>query len=317
MPTLSPSDVVAASGFVAKQLDTSKRRGLATLAALWTTVDEDDIRLTLGAVVPLMVELMHQQQAAGRVAAWSQAQLAASVAYASVEPGTVSLPLNAARDGRMASGMLFEQVAAGAVPGVLSRIGAGAPPREALALSQRVAAQALGSVAHDEARATTEDVVLTDTSATDRVNGYARRTEGAFTCDFCRMLATRGPVYRKDTAGFRAHAFCDCTVYAVAMDQLTVADGDWTAYERWAAKRASRTANPAAPSNVTAIRRAASDRGITLSEFRAATPPRLAQVEAQIASYEPVIATGNATEWMRQQLPRLYAERQVLLAQAA
>lgn len=310
MPTLSPSGVLAASGFVAAELASSKRRSLAALAALWKVADPDDIAGSLSVVLPLIVQVMHAQQAAGRVSAWSQAQLAAGVATGA-EPGTITLPISSDRDGRMLSGRTFESVIAPTVPGTLARIGAGAAPGTALQLSQQLVASMVGSVAHDEARATTADVVLRDSGPATSVQGYARRTEGAYTCDFCRMLATRGPVYREDTASFRAHAFCDCTVYAVSMESFTVDPGDWDAYQRWA----GRTSEGAASRGATAPR-PTSTGGISLDQFRATAPPRLTAVEAQIASYEPVIASGNATQWMREQLPRLYAERDALLAAA-
>lgn len=42
-----------------------------------------------------------------------------------------------------------------------------------------------------------------------------RRVTGGHGCDFCRMLASRGAVYRKEvTATFAAHDNCDCTAEA-------------------------------------------------------------------------------------------------------
>lgn len=42
-----------------------------------------------------------------------------------------------------------------------------------------------------------------------------RRVTGGHGCDFCRMLASRGAVYRKEiTAVFAAHDNCDCTAEA-------------------------------------------------------------------------------------------------------
>ena len=40
--------------------------------------------------------------------------------------------------------------------------------------------------------------------------GYSRVTSGE-PCAFCSMLASRGPVYKEDTAYFRAHDHCSCT----------------------------------------------------------------------------------------------------------
>ena len=50
----------------------------------------------------------------------------------------------------------------------------------------------------------------------DRATVGWRRVTGGHGCPFCRMLAARGAVYRKDiTARFAAHDHCDCTAEAV------------------------------------------------------------------------------------------------------
>ena len=43
------------------------------------------------------------------------------------------------------------------------------------------------------------------------VSGY-RRVTSAKACDFCSMLAGRGPVYKESTADFAAHDHCSCSV---------------------------------------------------------------------------------------------------------
>jgi hypothetical protein len=297
MPRLSPSDVLAASAFVALELDRSKRQALAALAQLWRVVDPRDIPGTLTPVLPLIVQVMHQQQAAGRVTAWSQAQLAISVAVPAVTPGTATLPLSGTRDGRMPSGATFEAVIAPTTWGVLSRIGKGATREQALDTGRRLVTSMVGSVGHDEARATTADVVRGGGHARV-VTGYARQAEGP-TCDFCLTLATRGPVYSEESAGFEAHAFCDCSVYAIAMEDFTVNPDEWDAYQRWS----SRTPRGATSSSA--------------SRAATGTPSRAATLDAQIASYDATLAAGNGTQWMRDQMPRLNAERDALLNAAA
>lgn len=304
MPDLSPEDVLAASGFVATQLALAKRRSLAALAQMWRVADPRDVRGSLEPVLPRVVRVMHQQQAAGRVAAWTQAQLAVAVASPNVEPGEAVLPISADRDGLMRSGASFAAVVAPTVPGVLARIGQGMTPEQSLAQGARILAGMVGSIAHDEARATTFDVVSGGAGAR-KITGYARQSEGAKTCDFCLMLETRGPVYSEESAGFEAHAMCDCTVYAIAMDDFEVSDSSWSAYERWAGREARGGTSASTSSDSS---------GMSLSEYRAADPGRLAVVEAQIASYEPIVATGGGTEWMRTQLQALYRERDALAA---
>jgi hypothetical protein len=52
--------------------------------------------------------------------------------------------------------------------------------------------------------------LLRSTAAQDsRVLGWARQA-GGDACAFCAMLASRGPVYREDTADFETHIGCGC-----------------------------------------------------------------------------------------------------------
>ena len=43
-----------------------------------------------------------------------------------------------------------------------------------------------------------------------RATGWRRVSDGQ-PCAFCAMLVGRGPVYKTETVGFRAHGFCGCT----------------------------------------------------------------------------------------------------------
>lgn len=62
----------------------------------------------------------------------------------------------------------------------------------------------------DQGRGTIHEAVQQDRMAV----GYARAAAlGA--CAFCRMLASRGMVYKHDTAGFRAHDGCNCAALPV------------------------------------------------------------------------------------------------------
>lgn len=66
----------------------------------------------------------------------------------------------------------------------------------------------------DQGRGTVQEAVRQDRQAT----AWARAAAlGA--CAFCKLLATRGVVYKKDTAGFRAHDGCHCGVVPVFKGQ--------------------------------------------------------------------------------------------------
>lgn len=62
----------------------------------------------------------------------------------------------------------------------------------------------------DQGRGTVQNAVRQDRMAV----GYARAAAlGA--CAFCRLLASRGMVYKQDTADFRAHDGCNCAAIPV------------------------------------------------------------------------------------------------------
>ena len=53
------------------------------------------------------------------------------------------------------------------------------------------------------------DTVVRSTLADPKASGWHRETRGD-ACKFCRMLAGRGGVYRRETASFAAHGDCNC-----------------------------------------------------------------------------------------------------------
>lgn len=59
------------------------------------------------------------------------------------------------------------------------------------------------------------DTILTNQKQDPAAVGWKRITRGSASCPFCRMLAARGAVYRKDTATFAAHDDCMCTAAPV------------------------------------------------------------------------------------------------------
>lgn len=62
--------------------------------------------------------------------------------------------------------------------------------------------------------------------------GYARAT-GGIACSFCMMLASRGAVYKSDTAYFRSHDGCSCTAEPVYTTSPTLPAGAEQARELW------------------------------------------------------------------------------------
>lgn len=58
------------------------------------------------------------------------------------------------------------------------------------------------------------DTLVESVSADERALGWARVTDSA-PCAFCRMLASRGPVYGEAGSRFKAHGHCGCTAEPV------------------------------------------------------------------------------------------------------
>lgn len=88
----------------------------------------------------------------------------------------------------------------------------------------------------DTARATIVDAVKQDRVAT----AWARQARSN-ACYFCRMLATRGPVYGEHTVGFQAHDGCSCVAVPLFKGQKWQPDPhvrEWQAlYEKAARSR--------------------------------------------------------------------------------
>jgi hypothetical protein len=83
-----------------------------------------------------------------------------------------------------------------------------------LAQAEKKAEQVAQKLVADTGRGTVREAVRQDRQATAWARSAAR---GA--CAFCKMLASRGAVYEKDTSDFRAHDGCHCGVVPVFKGQ--------------------------------------------------------------------------------------------------
>jgi hypothetical protein len=83
-----------------------------------------------------------------------------------------------------------------------------------LAAAEVKAEQAAQKLVADTGRGTVQEAVRQDRQATAWARAAAR---GA--CAFCKLLASRGAVYKRDTADFRAHDGCHCGVVPVFKGQ--------------------------------------------------------------------------------------------------
>lgn len=146
-------------------------------------------------------------------------------------------PVSAALSSNYYRAFRHAEGAAGSVPTVV----ASTPPAEELIRSLRfvgvvgaqkllegrvadASARTLTNVAGDTARLvmnTGRDTIVESVQADTRALGWARVTDGS-PCSFCRMLASRGPVYRGRGGGFKAHNHCGCTA-----EPVFHADAEW------------------------------------------------------------------------------------------
>jgi hypothetical protein len=90
---------------------------------------------------------------------------------------------------------------------------AGTAPELAMANALTQAAGSMSRLVLESGRQTVTESVRRDSAAF----GW-RRVLGGGGCDFCRMLAGRGAVYKEDTADFPSHDHCGCTSEPVYED---------------------------------------------------------------------------------------------------
>lgn len=83
------------------------------------------------------------------------------------------------------------------------------------------------------------DTITTNRRQDPAAVGWTRITRGAKSCGFCRMLADRGAVYRKETATFAAHDDCMCTAAPVFAGRET---GPEASVAQYMASKRRRTA---------------------------------------------------------------------------
>jgi hypothetical protein len=181
-----------------------RARTLRGLIELWRTVDPEDLAGTIG-VFTRAATLLSTQGFAESSAAAATYFIAYRAAEGALAPAAV-----------VAAAAFSEEETAGGLRGA-ALSGIIKARRRGLTLEQagrnglvRVAGQLIKQVLAG-GRMTIIGSTLRDPVAL----GWARVTTGD-PCAFCRMLASRGPVYKsKKGAGFEPHDVCGCTPEAV------------------------------------------------------------------------------------------------------
>lgn len=195
------------------------RLGATTVAAMadvWPLLDPTDLAGTAARWMRPAVSVIAEQRAAS-------ARLAGNylAGFKAIELGPENgLPLVVAEE------VVVEQVVQSLLatgPGQVRRsMAAGVQLDAAMDLALSTSSAAAMRHALNGGRDTTLRTVQADPQAA----GWARVTS-AKPCAFCAMLASRGPVYRQRSAGFKAHDRCGC-----GAEPIYRPDAEWPAGSR-------------------------------------------------------------------------------------
>ena len=182
---------------------------------------------------------------------------------------------------------------------VAARIAGGATPTEAMTAAGEFLAEQGVAEPHIMGRDAVATVAIND----PRFMGYARVAR-ADACDFCKMLASRGPVYSTDTAlvtreGQPYHSrrangsggACKCRMVAMPREVAGIQRQD-----DWRELR---------PGDKTAVAGA--------YKPGAKTPQRAGAVDRQLTLLRETVANGTASDWTRRRIAELEAEKAGLL----
>lgn len=190
-------------------------RTAADVVATWALLDPERVDATverwLAAAVPIVRS--HRLDSARLAAAYAVAFKVSEVGGSASRPE----PIDEVVTDRLAVSLTVVGPVA-----IKRATSAGVPIARASQLAQAGVARAAMRHALDGGRETIVQTVQSDAGAL----GWARATS-ARACGFCAMLASRGPVYGADTAGFDAHDGCSCTPEPVYRS-----DADWPAGAR-------------------------------------------------------------------------------------
>ena len=92
----------------------------------------------------------------------------------------------------------------------------------------------LGAVVDKQVKQVYRDTITKSATADPDASGWAREVRGEG-CPFCRMLATRGAVYKRDTADFASHHHCKCAAVPEWGDAPEVTSRQYVASRRTSA----------------------------------------------------------------------------------
>lgn len=219
-----------------RELDVTRRQGLNAVMRLLSSVEPSRIDDSWPIIGPIIAALIDAQQQAGRNA--TMAYITGIGAATGIVGASAMAPSAAlVRDGMLPSGLPMRRLVA-AVPSALAhRIENGLTAPEAWKITSGHVVSAAADAVHDESRKTAADVLRNEDVEWQRAQSQAQnelfykrpqftryiRVPSPNACPFCLMLATKGPVYYKDSwsganrkfrgnGDARAHAHCQCVL---------------------------------------------------------------------------------------------------------
>lgn len=172
---------------------------------------------------------------------------------------------------------------------------AGMEPVELRARATTLSQQIAGTEVHDVARKSTAEI-----SGNSPIMGRIQRIAEAGACDVCRQRATRGAVfYTVEASRASDHANCRCKVKEVT---------SLSAIRRTREEGAIAWQNSELAAKPNPFRGKGVHVDPALTAPGAQTPERMVSIQAQLASFEPLVADGKGTAWMNGQVEQLRAE---------
>jgi len=171
---------------------------LAILARLWRSVDVTRLRQTIqpfadSAALAVNTGFMQSAQAAAAYYILTRPRGITSVVVPQVTP--------------LAAELAADKIRGAAISGIINGRRAGQTIERAAQNGFVKASGSASSLILDGGRQTILEATAQDPAAT----GKWARVAGPTSCEFCSMLASRGPVYSSSSVEFASHDHCGCS----------------------------------------------------------------------------------------------------------
>ncbi len=184
------------------------RRALAAMLAVWGLLDPNDIDGSIDRWLSAAIPIVQRFRAQSSTLAGNYHQAFRAAELGTATPAASLVLAGPAAEARLATSLTISG------PARIRRETARTGTFERAArIARNETAREVYRHVLNAGRETLTQTVAADTSAV----GWARSTSGN-PCHFCAMIASRGPVFDKDSARFETHAGCNCSAEPVYRD---------------------------------------------------------------------------------------------------